>query len=439
MASESEHAATLRRIFSTTSSSESQTEKHTPDQPSDSNRPPEIFRNIGRGTCGSVYEMSATNRCIKLGRQWPVMLKDFQRAKSAWESVNLLQPRLTQHFLELGASISVPNVPRPYHYNMNCLGALARYEKQNCSGRNNGPARSTLPTSHSRGRPGYVMERIPPIPTSARVALVKEMLDDAGQAEFLSDQENEDCLIRPYFGQSKADGASINTLRNLPLYADQMDGIGLDTKTLVIELAVGLAIIHWHALLDGKGVEFVLSASGLPQDPRKSDMDYGPDRQAPEFVTDTSRRETHLWMLDFDKAKKLAILDMRREELIQRLVKATGGNDPYFPWPYINTKLWDSFAWAYEEAGQVAIQAKIDAGWDGSDSRKDLFDLPRAFIVALKNRFFYRAAEPENEQESERAEREGDKDAHEAGPKDDEDDWVFDGRKLKAADLGRRE
>ncbi|KAK5994223.1 hypothetical protein PT974_07666 [Cladobotryum mycophilum] len=380
MSDQSPYATILQQTFSTTTQNQTVTNTSIRDNVS-------IIRAVGHGTCGTVYGIRAIKRVIKLGRNEDALRRDFAQTKKAWQSVQSLEHMLQSHFHSYGLVLSIPNIPRCFRFYSNCSQRIQRYEHE-LSG-DESSSQSEI-DEEDRDKPGFTMQRIPPIPTAARIALVKELFAGEDQDRFLNNPENDDCLLRLYFGKVVDDDERFEDLRNFPLHDDQMDDIGLDTHTLVIELAIGLAIIHWGAELDGMDVEFVLSARFSARIEAN-----GTINGAVAEPTNETRRSTHLWVLDFDKAKPISIKE-DRDALIRRLVVATSGNDPYFPRPSVNEERWNQFKWAYIEAGKKILKQKIDEQVeevvDGG-----LLDLPALFISALDAQFEW---EDEREEEA---------------------------------------
>ena len=75
-------------------------------------------------------------------------------------------------------------------------------------------------------------------------------------------------------------------------------------------------------------------------------------------VGDFTRRQTHLWMLDFDKASKLDFNDWKKSR--ERMVTAVTANDPYFPNPAASGRseklIWSAFEEAYLEAADALLK-----------------------------------------------------------------------------------
>ncbi|KAH6878636.1 hypothetical protein BKA58DRAFT_436329 [Alternaria rosae] len=136
-------------------------------------------------------------------------------------------------------------------------------------------------------------------------------------------------------------------------------------------MATGLAIIYWHANVDGMDIEFVLGGRAT-WDETQTDVADDVDTSGPFFSSLLQHRITlatqalnpgsishsyrgmRLYVLDFDKAS-LVSFD-QPEAAIERLVTAVTCNDPYFPDPNATTgedlKLWQDFRFAYLRAAK---------------------------------------------------------------------------------------
>lgn len=71
------------------------------------------------------------------------------------------------------------------------------------------------------------------------------------------------------------------TLCDVVLSVKDMSDIGLDLDKIAGEMGIALAIIHWSAMLDGRGVEFVLGS--------------------------TERGQNALWLHDFDRCSFIGL------------------------------------------------------------------------------------------------------------------------------------
>lgn len=71
-------------------------------------------------------------------------------------------------------------------------------------------------------------------------------------------------------------------------------------------MAIGLAILHWQAQVDGMDTGFVLGGDA-PKNGAITFDDFkkmGPVDRAECFM---GRRRIHLWKLDFDKARSISL------------------------------------------------------------------------------------------------------------------------------------
>lgn len=133
-----------------------------------------------------------------------------------------------------------------------------------------------------------------------------------------------------------------------------MEDLDLDILDLAAEMAIGLAILHWEAQIDGMDTEFVLGSSA-PWDDEPNRPEDEPSASNSKKLINFKRREIHLWMLDYDKA---TAIEMTEEDVKKRLVPGFLGNDPYYPMPNVDEELWDAFCAAYLKASDVILRAK---------------------------------------------------------------------------------
>lgn len=233
----------------------------------------------------------------------------------------------------------------------------------------------------------FFVQRIPALQETTRTALIQRYFPLQYQDEAMKDPENKACLVRPYLGQRRG-AREINnpqdTLQNFPLYLDQLEEIGLDIKQYAIEMALGLAAVHWQACIDGMDMEFVIGSASPTLDP--TTISIIPDFQNIEPFSipagsNTDRRPTHLWVLDFDKAEALDYIN-EWDESRAKLVTAVTANDPYFPNPAsegtTEREVWDVFELTYMDAAKVILSQRLDY--------KTVKNHPREFIRDWKIR-----------------------------------------------------
>jgi Zinc finger protein len=150
-----------------------------------------------------------------------------------------------------------------------------------------------------------------------------------------------------------------------------MEDLDLDILNLAAEIAIGLAILHWEAQIDGMDTEFVLGSSATwDNEPNGSEDESSPPDT--DKVINFNRREIHLWMLDYDKA---TAIEMTEEDIKKKLVPGFLGNDPYYPMPTVDEELWDAFCGAYLKASDIILRAK------GVD--KKVRTLPQQFLDSV--------------------------------------------------------
>ena len=161
-----------------------------------------------------------------------------------------------------------------------------------------------------------------------------------------------------------------------------MEELGLDVEGLVGEMAIGLAVLHWEAEVDGMDVEFVLGGGASNHDGVNEYRDSAVPTDIMESTDptesvetanpiDTRPRDVHLWVLDFDKASPIELITI---DITTKLVPAFLGNNPYYPRPDIDRRLWDDFCKIYLEASEIILRDKKTS----IESRAR--DLPQAFL-----------------------------------------------------------
>ncbi|KAL2426080.1 hypothetical protein ABEF95_010644 [Exophiala dermatitidis] len=304
------------------------------------------LRDIGRGSCGSVFEIPGTGYAIKKGASTVAMWNDFNLTNCAANSYLMSLGLLEHAFPER----RLPRVPMARYFNGPKADAFWRSHMT----RFPRPDRKRAATFH--------LDHILPVPTRTREALVRRFFvdDEQTQRYVLNYPDNRDCLVRVYFGKNNPSNHlydRTDTLRNFPLYLDQAKEIGIDIDALAEEMAMGLAVLHWKAGIDAQDTEFVIGSSTTKafgtvfsdhtsQEPPVSTMD------------DLTQREVQLWMLDYDKASKFDIEKMQPFTLLERYLVAVTGNDPYFPHPVLDVALWRVFRNAYVEASQIILYAQ---------------------------------------------------------------------------------
>ncbi|OCT54056.1 hypothetical protein CLCR_10236 [Cladophialophora carrionii] len=305
------------------------------------------LRDIGRGSCGSVFEVPGTTFAIKKGANTKAIWNDFNLTNHAYNSYFIWAGILSMNF----PGRRVPRVPGGQVFNS---PDSAEYWDV---------VLKRFPQGDRSRAAAFHVDRILPVPRPTRMALVRLFYhnDTQTQHNVLSNQANRDCLIRVYLGSNNPSTQAYDvtdTLRNFPLYLDQAKLVGLDITAYAEEMAIGLAILHWQAQIDAADTEFVIGSSTSTTFRTRY-----PNHQArpppTSTVDDFARREIQMWMLDYDKCREvdLSAKDAASAVVNQYLVAVTG-NDPYFPHPCLDTELWQRFRAAYLKASELILRLR---------------------------------------------------------------------------------
>lgn len=220
---------------------------------------------------------------------------------------------------------------------------------------------------------GLVSERIPSMPQASRSLLIETYCPPPLRDQITADENNHDCIIRPYLGRRRRQrpGGSQSrfaafTFRNYPLNADQMEDMGLDLPRYARAMADALAFMHWAAHIDANDVEFVMA----PDRPTA----HGAECALNGAALTHGRLEEHaLWVLDFDCCRPITM----DEKGIDRAVAAYYRNDPFYPRPgkqdTADVETWDAFRGQYIRTSQALLLEETE----------DVRELPAKFIEQL--------------------------------------------------------
>ena len=333
-------AFSTRSVISTTSSFASRMQRAA--LLSESER--EDLRVIGLGSCGTLFEIPGTELAFKKGTSESAIWEDFCLTNRVNKAVKVVRTMMCKAF----PSSTIPKTPLCHDFHP---ADHETFWSDNIQ---------RFPVGYRTKQPLFTVDRILPLPQETREALIEEYFDDdeTAQKEAKENPDNKDCLVRVYLGEresSEQQSRVYDTLRNFPLRLNMMEDLEVEVSELANEMAIGLAILHWQAQVDGMDVEFVLGSSATW------------DAEQPEGYDDTSvpphtveainfkRRVVHLWMLDFDKASGI---ELTKHHVDTKLVPAFLGNDPYYPRPQVDNELWDEFCGTYLEASEQILRAK---------------------------------------------------------------------------------
>jgi len=315
------------------------------------------LRVIGFGTCGSVFELPETDVAYKKGADTSAMWNDFRLTNAVHNAVRETRDMLQEAFEES----TIPCTPRCHNFHLPESAAWWNANLQR------------FPQDHRRPGAVFLVDRILPLPQQMREELIRLYFEDSeeGQEEAIKDEENQACLVRVYLGERetlKQQSEPYDSLRNFPMRLNMIEELGLEKSALAAEMAMGLAIIHWQAQVDGMDTEFVLgSAAEKPLEESEGYTKDTPPREV--YATNFKRRPIHMWMLDFDKATPITFTN---EDVDKKLVPAFLGNDPYFPRPDVDEQLWEEFSSAYLKVSKAILKSRKVVG--------SVMSLPQRFL-----------------------------------------------------------
>ena len=343
------------------------------------------LRVIGRGTFGTVYSSPGSYYATKKTlHDRSKLRKDFILGRKMWSCVNFSAAPVLRGEPTFSGLV-VPRVPEyiesyPYGEGPD----LARNEawwKDNAA---------RFPQGNGDEKPGaaFAMERIRPVEERVRRALVELFFPESAKAAAMQDSDNEDCLIRPYLGLDWSEvGDDVKTertsLRNFPLYPDEMKRLHMDPLVVAQDMALGLAAAHWEARIDMCDAEFVIAPwSAHASEGSRSAHPYrelaGLGRMPETSEVEKGRnRKYRLWILDFDKANECGVATRTWREDIRRLVNGTRANDPYYPRMIPASgggyEISRAFSRVYIEASQVLLRKRMWDWWgDVPDEERQL-------------------------------------------------------------------
>ncbi|CAI6097593.1 unnamed protein product [Clonostachys chloroleuca] len=221
---------------------------------------------IGRGSFGAVFEIPGTGCCLK---------KTLTSPNKLWEEF-IMGQRMRQKVNGTASDAAV----------------LASRWFKNIG--------HIFPVKNGGQKPGPIicLERIMPLPKLIRDNLIKLYFKPENRRKALADKANNNCLCRPYLGRRSSEIApekrenELQTLRNFPLYLDQLEELEMEPLTIAQDMAMGLAAGHWAATVNMLGVEYVLGSRSLtPPEVRLLVLDA--DEEAIRSGSSSHPREGH--------------------------------------------------------------------------------------------------------------------------------------------------
>lgn len=326
------------------------------------------FRQIGTGSCGSVFAQDGKSLVYKLANN-----SDYHA--QLWEDYKT-HTKIAEHFERY--IIDEITVPACHFY---VPATEAKYFDHHAEliKTAEGSRSCKLPA------PALVTERILPLPRPIRELLIDKYCSPALKDKARTTDANKDCLVRVYLGSMQGRvGGMFFSLRNFKLHLNHMIDLQLDVGALARRMGIALAVMHWGAKTDARDVEFVLGSSAKKSTPmrhaqvaRLEPQTYtGPTSYADE---DFFCHVTELFVLDFNQVR--SIEDKMNDEGIEMMVEAWRINDPYFPKPFRQTSaeklVWTAFAGSYVEASAEVLKDQ------GFEEDEDML-LPRKFIAGIR-------------------------------------------------------
>ncbi|KAK0750876.1 zinc finger protein-domain-containing protein [Schizothecium vesticola] len=281
-----------------------------------------ILARIGYGTCGSVWANLANVDAVPAG----IVLK---RTDSVPDCPGSLKNELLIHKRITSKVPYHKEPPTSPGFLVNIPHNIAFLEA-------NAPAWDGILPRLPRGFEtcqALVNERIMPLDRPSRRLLITNYIapakSDPEAIDYVTDSSsNVHCLVRPYLGRRQAGMAhSFSSfhpvsLRNCPLYVDQMMALGLPLKEYACAIADALAFMYWEVKIDAADVEYVLGRSRPAG--TNNDIHLGS-----RPFTHSTFGDHALWILDFDNCQPIR-MDMVG---VRAAADKFWRNDPYYPTP----------------------------------------------------------------------------------------------------------
>lgn len=301
-----------------------------------------MFREIGTGSVGIVFEHPGTIWCYKvqIAADNPKLANNYSmhmRVQKSFDKFSWL-------------SIEVPR--------------CGWYADENSdfwkSSRDRFPDGAALKPRDMRQ--AYALEHILPLPEPIRTRLIDFFCPPQSRDAAKSLSQNKDCLIRPMLGRRRRGaGTMFFSLRNFRLCTDMMQALEIKdcAKDYAQSIGEAMAVLHYDVCIDGRDVEFVLGSAPAESKASRNVMSLSdvvnlcPDSTSTRSTEpDFRERIICLWLLDFD-----ACLDIERNQKgIDLRVEAFCINDRYCPRPGTGDQfiedLWQHFVFHYKKTAR---------------------------------------------------------------------------------------
>ncbi|KAK5452141.1 hypothetical protein LTS15_007205 [Exophiala xenobiotica] len=333
-----------RSYISTTSSAADR------NQAAHENKELRVCKQVGKGQCGTVYALIRTTEVFKVPNPGKAdqLYNDCLMHKAAEEA-------FLSCFFELRRDLNIPH----------CVRWVL-------------PSDTLFWNEYSHHFPqptfGFMSSRILPLPLPVREALFETFAPKsilARKEEFLTREENKDCLVRLYLGRRDENRRSdAFRLRNFDLKVNEMELLKLDTTMFARTMSQALAVLHWKAGIDANDVEWVLGSAPKYKEMASSAQLRTVDKEGAKLFSqdlDFHQRSIGVWLIDFDQCKTFS----HDKDGVKQLERGFFFNDPYYPRPHSKHEM-DVALWATFRDQYLATSAGLTES-----------EMPKLFIEAI--------------------------------------------------------
>jgi hypothetical protein len=338
-----------------------------------------MYRSIGAGTCGRVFEQSGSISALKVANT--------ADDTGLWNDYKM-HTRVVDGFANTKGLHDI-RVPKVFYYVLSSDEAWWGAHKDKFPAHYGEASRSVLCT-----------ERILPLPERIRHELIDVFCPMSIKEAARAAPANKDCLARIYLGKRPAKRTTpltVFSLRNFNLDLDRIEQAKIQgMENIATAMGSALAVMHWRVGIDADDVEFVLGSSPTypvprPLSPQELSAISQPTStwQQTMNLVNFKRRVTQLWLLDFNRCHDIS----RDEKGVSQAVSAFFRNDAYYPRPLGNNpaekELWEAFSDGYIQKSNEIM---------GSDDDQSARRLPGHFLeecIAEQGRRMVAKAEAE--------------------------------------------
>ncbi|PGH16116.1 hypothetical protein AJ80_05331 [Polytolypa hystricis UAMH7299] len=305
-----------------------------------------LFQEIGRGSCGTVFQHNNTTAALKVankedGELWNEYLM-LARVQYGFKNINLshnLRAPDIAYFVSDGDSEWWDSHETYFPPRLRNMKPQVLY-----------------------------IERILPIPAPIRQRLIDRHCPEDMKANARDDPLNEACLLRVHLGkrrpESGLDQLRSFFLRNFTIYQGEVGedipgGQRYDVRNVECLMGQALAAMHWKVRIDADGVKFVLGMDGKS---RWHHLVPSQIAALPENIStwpltqSTPEPMMRLWLFDSNRCKDMP----KNGKGVQQAVQVFCHSDSHFPRPSrkadSNNELWHKFVNAYMETANSILK-----------------------------------------------------------------------------------